>query len=170
MFISSVLLHHLYSIDKHIMTTKIHYLLKLPICRYVKIKMMKTFFYRLFQLTWGLPQTLVGFVLFLKYRKSPHYTYKGAVVTNWPRNGGISLGMFTFIEKHKGRQEYIQKHEYGHTLQSLILGPLYLFVVGIPSFTWANLPYFAKKRATKNIPYNSFIVEKTADMLGGNKI
>lgn len=131
---------------------------------------MKVFLYRLAQLTWGLPQSLGGLILYLKYRNSPHHIYKGSIVTNWPKRGGISLGMFTFIENKDGRQEYIKRHEYGHTIQSLILGPLYLIVVGIPSFIWANIPYFINKRKRKHIAYNSFIVEKTADKLGGNKI
>lgn len=131
---------------------------------------MKVFLYRLVQLTWGLPQTIVGSILFLKYRNSPHHTYRGSIVTNWPRRGGISLGMFTFVDNSKEAKEYIQKHEYGHTIQSLVLGPLYLIVVGIPSFTWGNLPYFVRKRNKEKIAYNSFFVERNADRLGGNNI
>ena len=131
---------------------------------------MKVLIYRIIQLTWGLPQTLVGFIIFLKYRNCPHHTYKGAIVTNWTQRGGISLGMFIFVEERINRQEYIQKHEDGHTIQSLILGPFYLLIVGIPSFAWANLPYFEEKRRSKHIPYNDFIVEKIADKLGGNNI
>lgn len=28
------------------------------------------------------------------------------------------------------------KHEYGHQLQSYILGPLYLLIIGLPSGLW----------------------------------
>ena len=125
--------------------------------------------YRLIQLTWGLPQTLLGSLLYLRYRRCPHAVYRGAIVTGWPRHGGISLGMFIFIENDGGRDKYIIRHEYGHTLQSLVLGPFYLIFVGIPSFICANLPAFERKRRRGHIPYNSFIVEKTADRLGGNK-
>ena len=129
---------------------------------------MKCFLYRLIQCTWGLPQTLAGFILFIKYRKTKHISFKGSIVTYWPKKGGISLGMFTFVEDRLGRQVEVQNHEYGHTIQSLILGPLYLIVVGIPSFIWCNLPYFRKKRQLKHISYNSFFVEKNADWIGGN--
>lgn len=125
--------------------------------------------YRLIQLTWGLPQTLLGALLYLRYRQCPHEVYRGAIVTRWPRGGGVSLGMFIFIEDTGSRDEYILKHEYGHTVQSLLLGPLYLVVIGIPSFIWANLPFFEKRRHKRQVPYNSFIVEKTADRLGGNR-
>ena len=29
-------------------------------------------------------------------------------------------------------------HEYGHTVQSMILGPFYLLAVGLPSIIWAR--------------------------------
>ena len=129
---------------------------------------MKLFFYRFIECTWGFPQSLLGFFLYLIYRKSPHTSYKGSIVTYWPKKGGISLGLFTFIENYSGRKDYLQRHEYGHTLQSLILGPFYLLIIGLPSYIWANLPYFIKMRKEKNIPYNSFFTEKNADLLGGN--
>ena len=129
---------------------------------------MKCFLYRLIQCTWGLPQTIVGFILFIKYRKYKHISFKGSIVTCWPKRGGVSLGMLTFVEDRLGRQIEVQNHEYGHTIQSLILGPLYLIVVGIPSFIWCNLPYFRKKRQIEKIPYNSFLIEKNADWIGGN--
>ena len=129
---------------------------------------MKVFLYRLVQLTWGFPQSLLGLLLLLKFRKAPHHSYKGSIVTNWPKRGGISLGMFTFVEDRLGRQESVQKHEYGHTIQSLVLGPFYLLIVGIPSYIWANLPYYVNKRKRNRIPYNRFIIEKSADRLGGN--
>ena len=55
-------------------------------------------------------------------------------------------------------------HEYGHTIQSLILGPLYLIVIGIPSTMWAFL--FEKKRKDEQIPYGAFFTEKWANRLG----
>ena len=127
---------------------------------------MKYFIYWLLQCTWGLPQTFIGFLMFIKYRKAPHHMFKGSIVTNWPKKGGVSLGLFTFVEDRLGRQEEVQNHEYGHTIQSLILGPLYLIVVGIPSFVWCNLPYFRNKRQEQNIPYNSFFIERNADWVG----
>lgn len=131
---------------------------------------MKSLIYRLLQLTWGLPQSIGGLILFIKYRKQPHLVYKGSIVTNWPKKGGVSLGMFIFVDDRKQGKEYILKHEYGHTIQSLILGPLYLLIVGVPSFIWAKSSHFIKKRKEKHIAYNNFVVEKLADKLGGNKM
>ena len=56
-------------------------------------------------------------------------------------------------------------HEYGHTIQSLIFGPLYLIVMGIPSTLWGFLPYFQAKR-NKGVSYFDFFTEKLANYLG----
>jgi len=37
-------------------------------------------------------------------------------------------------------------HEYGHTIQSLFFGSLYLLLVGAPSIMWSFLPVYVKKR------------------------
>ncbi len=57
-------------------------------------------------------------------------------------------------------------HEYGHTVQSLILGPLYLIIMGIPSTLWGFLPNLARKRREQGISYFSFFTEKWANYLG----
>lgn len=57
-------------------------------------------------------------------------------------------------------------HEYGHTIQSLILGPLYIILIGIPSFVWARHGKFTKMRAVKGISYSHYWTEKWADRLG----
>ena len=56
-------------------------------------------------------------------------------------------------------------HEYGHTVQSIIFGPMYLLVMGIPSMVWGFLPYFVNKRK-KGISYFSFFTERFANYLG----
>lgn len=131
---------------------------------------MKAFLYRLLQLTWGLPQSLVGFIVFLTQIKKPHYTYRGAVVTNWHGHGGsVSLGMFLFIDIAHDRPETpyekdLLLHEYGHTIQSLFLGPLFLLVIGLPSFVWATC--FSAYRKRKKRSYYAFYPEKWANHLG----
>ena len=49
---------------------------------------------------------------------------------NW---AGVSLGDFIVFAKENFVDEISVKHEYGHRKQSLILGPLYLILIGIPS-------------------------------------
>ena len=118
---------------------------------------VKRFLYIFLQCTWGLPQTLAGAVLFLKYARCAHFRYREAVATEWPVPGGISLGLFIFLSDRS-----LCSHEYGHTLQSLMLGPLYLPVVGLPSLVWAA--YY--KRRWSRRAYSSVFPENWAETLG----
>ncbi len=136
--------------------------------------------YRFLQWTWGLPQTLVGAVYYLMNIGCRHYSYNGAIVTEWKSKSSLSLGMFLFVSDDpfcyypKHRQEYSKEdfskmlmvHEYGHTIQSLIFGPLYLIAVGLPSIAWSFLPVYVKRREEENISYFSAYPERWANHLG----
>ena len=102
------------------------------------------------QWTWGLLQSLAGALLYFKYKSRPHFNFYGSCVTVWPKDSSMSLGKFVFLTEspfsyhpylkckytYDEMSERILVHEYGHTIQSLILGPLYLIVIGIPSLLW----------------------------------
>ena len=47
--------------------------------------------------------------------------------------GGISLGNFAFVSNNLAKKETAVRHEQGHMWDSKVMGPLYLFIVGIPS-------------------------------------
>lgn len=120
----------------------------------------------LLQCTWGIVQTLVGLGYFLLHLHNPHTFYHGAIVTESPYAGNVSLGLFLFVEETDARMKAaLYVHEYGHFLQSMILGPLYLPLVGLPSLLWCHLPCFEKQRA-EGRSYYSFFIEKHANMLG----
>ncbi len=138
-----------------------------------------TILYVFLQCTWGFLQTALGFIVFLLNLRAKHYIYHGAVMTVWKGRSSVSLGMFVFITAEpyfyeKLGDEYSKEelcarlavHEYGHTIQSLIFGPLYLIVMGIPSTLWGFLPYFAKKRKEGPISYFAFFTERFANTLG----
>ncbi len=141
---------------------------------------MKKAVYFLWQCLWGAPQTLVGLFVFLRWCRQPHFRYHGALVTVWDTCGGISLGLFVFIpasarqparsdEPAPGsyrRYSRILSHEYGHTLQSLLLGPLYLPVIGIPSWLWCNLPPLRRWRKRTGTDYDSLYTERWATAWG----
>lgn len=128
---------------------------------------MKKLLFIFWQCTWGLPQTLLGAIIYLKNRQCPHRAYRGCIDTKWNSRGGMSLGLFIFTpQEEDDRTEQVRVHEYGHCIQSLLLGPLYLIVVGIVSYTWANLPYFRKMRREKKILYTSCFVESWASKWG----
>lgn len=136
-----------------------------------------SFLFILVQLTWGFLQSFLGFLLFLLNIRCRHHLYHGAVVTEWRPRSSVSLGLFVFCsdDPHFAEPNGLSRedaasrllvHEYGHTIQSLVLGPLYLFIIGIPSVTWAFLPVFRKMRREKGIPYSRAYCEASANRLG----
>lgn len=140
---------------------------------------MSVFIYRIWQFTWGILQTLLGLIVFLFHATDKHYSYHGAVVTVWESKSSVSLGMFVFVtsepyfaEKFAGQisvgelSNRLLVHEYGHTIQSLILGPLYLVLIGIPSTLWGFLPNLNRKRREEHSSYFDFFTEKWANSLG----
>ena len=141
------------------------------------LSFLRKLLYVLIQWTWGILQTLVGFIVFLLNIGCHHYLYHGSVVTVWNSLSSVSLGMFLFVAKgsetmlsRSGRivptaESGLVVHEYGHTIQSLVLGPLYFPVIGLPSVLWANLPRCRNKRIN-GVPYAAFWTEKSANRLG----
>lgn len=140
---------------------------------------MKKCLYVFWQCTWGIVQTLLGLVHFLVYIRCPHFWYHGAVVTRWGNKASVSLGLFVFVTddlpyyhrvQHQMTREQLAGrllvHEYGHTIQSLLLGPLYLIVIGIPSTVWGFWPSLAKKRRAEQRSYFAFFTESWANALG----
>ena len=128
---------------------------------------MKKFLFILGQCTWGFLQTLLGAIICLKHWNCPHKFYRGAIDTQWAGRGGMSLGLFIFTPQEKSeRADQVRVHEYGHCFQSLLLGPLYLILVGLPSVIWANLPYFRKLRQEKGVRYVALYCESWASKWG----
>lgn len=120
----------------------------------------------LLQCTWGILQTLIGAVIFLRLAKCPHRVYRGCIETRWQRRGGMSLGLFIFTNQQDSPgTDRVRVHEYGHCIQSLVLGPLYL-IVGLISLTWNALPYFRRLRRERGIPYTACFVESWASKWG----
>ena len=85
----------------------------------------------------------------------------------------MSLGCYIFLPDKLSElptedlsNQSIFRHEFGHTIQSSILGPAYLIAVGLPSIIWAHTPPLKKMRASKNISYYDFIIEKDATRRG----
>ena len=128
---------------------------------------MVKFLFRLWQWTWGLPQTLIGFMICLAHKGAPRRNYHGCIVTKWKHSGSLGLGMFLFLsERSYDAAADVQVHEFGHSVQSAILGPLFLIVMGIPSFLWCNLKPCRKLRREKGVSYYRLYTESNANWLG----
>ncbi len=124
-----------------------------------------------FWFIWGLPQNIIGLgllILSLFHPDHKIYKYKSAVIVDLPigNQGAVSLGQFIFIFSRYKDVGFIERHEYGHTIQSHLLGPLYLLVIGLPSIIWNK--FFAEYRRVNKVSYYDFWVESWANKLGGN--
>ena len=109
---------------------------------------------------WQLPQNLLGLAV-----KTVTKAEKGfAGHYYWHLHSGLSLGKYRFIHEHALAE--LAKHEEGHQKQSMILGWLYLLVIGIPSITWAGLKRLG---AFPKVSYYAFYTEKWVDKLAGIK-
>ena len=90
--------------------------------------------------TWELPQTLLALLFMVVFRTRPMDHRKRIRKTH--SNGYLtcfSLGEFIFFSwRDIGSWDWeeTQRHELGHSIQSRILGPLYLILIAIPSVLW----------------------------------
>lgn len=118
---------------------------------------------------WQLPQIAVGIVILAYLRMHEKFTYewpcrKWSVEFYHPKmRGAISLGVIEiFSKRYIVNHESTRRHEFGHTRQSRMLGPLYLIIIGIPSLLWAIW-----WNPDRGCSYYIFYTEKWADRLGG---
>lgn len=121
---------------------------------------------------WQLPQNLLGLLLLAIYGRVIPIDFRGDLWrSRLPSSmihfiegfhGGISLGRYVLLSGYYSTAYDVWAHERGHSIQSMILGPLYLFVIGLPSLLWAA--WWNKDR---NVSYYWFYTERWADYLGG---
>lgn len=107
--------------------------------------------YYLLSWTWGLLMTFIGAcgALYFMARGVKPQKHAGAIYfvvgnSGW---GGVSLGMFFFCSPSS--KQDTKDHEFGHTLQNCIWGPLFPFVIGIPSMIRC---YNFNRNQAKGIP------------------
>ena len=129
------------------------------------LTMLWEYWKNIFLFSWQLPQNVVGIIwlninLIFYYGISHIKTINDNIyVYEIPtRIGSVSLGKYIICSKNPS--ENTIKHEYGHCKQSMILGPLYLIIIGIPSIIWASV------YLNTNKSYYWFYTEKWADKLG----
>lgn len=112
---------------------------------------------------WQLPQHIVALLILCVFHKKikQTYTYESSHVFVLDWLFGVSLGTYILISPLHTITTI--KHEYGHSKQSLYLGPLYLLVIGIPSIVM-NLVSTVSSDIAKN--YYKRFPENWADKLG----
>jgi hypothetical protein len=82
---------------------------------------------------------------------------------------GVSMGLFVFLNPAylNEKNKKTINHEYGHYLQHLMFGPLYLLIIGLPSLINNRMAY--NKIGDYQHNYYKKYPEKWADKLGGVK-
>ncbi len=125
---------------------------------------------------WEGPQTTLGAMNLALQLASRNVAsierQRGRVFVELRGVGAVSLGYFVFwgtVDSSFVRVNPSNKdHEYGHALQSRMLGPLYLIVVGVPSslrVAYASTQWLFTRKPWEGY-YDGF-PERWADRLGG---
>jgi hypothetical protein len=121
---------------------------------------------------WQFPQILLALLIINITNKKAQILYKDKKIYFFGKNilSGVSLGEYIILSEYV-KDKATLDHEYGHTIQSRIFGPLYLLVIGLPSAIGNNLwdRLFHKKWTflRREKWYYSRYPEKWADKLGG---
>lgn len=124
---------------------------------------------------WEFPQNMLGLLVFVimknrqKIIRTENDNHRLFIET---RNTGVSLGMFILWTPEGNRFPHLKNdcrmHEFGHSKQSAMLGPMYLLVVGIPSVARVFYrKWYYKKYGISWKNYYSAFPENWADNLGG---
>lgn len=131
------------------------------------MKLIMKYIRNLILFIWQLPQHIValiyfGYLVMMCKDLGVDSRYKQATVIPCIMRGAVTLGNYVFVGLNSEYKETV-KHELGHTIQSKILGPLYLIIIGIPSITYCGLRRLFSSLRKKN--YYDFYTEKWANNL-----
>lgn len=131
------------------------------------MKLIMKYIRNLILFIWQLPQHLlailyIGYLVMMGKDLGIDSRYKQATVIPCIMRGAVTLGNYVFVGLNSEYRKTV-KHELGHTIQSKILGPLYLIVIGIPSITYCGLRRLFPSLRKKN--YYDFYTEKWANNL-----
>lgn len=136
------------------------------------MKLIMNYIRNLILFIWQLPQHLlailyIGYLVMMCKDLGVDSRYKQAIVIPCVMRGAVTLGCYVFVGLNSEYRKTV-KHELGHTIQSKILGPLYLIVIGIPSITYCGLRRIFPSLRKKN--YYDFYTEKWANNLSEKHI
>ena len=131
------------------------------------MKLIMKYIRNLILFIWQLPQHIVaiiyfGYLVMMCKDLGVDSRYKQATVIPCIMRGAVTLGNYVFVGLNSEYRKTV-KHELGHTIQSKILGPLYLIIIGIPSITYCGLRRLFPSLRKKN--YYNFYTEKWANNL-----
>ncbi len=131
--------------------------------------------YWILSYTWGIIMNifgLIGAVIMKAQGKKASFEYGRFIYRTGKNWGAISLGNYIFMSEDSS--ENTRNHEIGHTIQNIIYGPAFLFVIGIWSFLRASYRTIVVKLKIKTYadlpPYDSIWFEGDATKRGTNYV
>lgn len=124
---------------------------------------------------WELPQNILGAFV---YRRLKRLGAIAEVVHERRRlfvktTTAVSLGFFIFWYRDDDNPVFDitavnREHEYGHSVQSRLFGPLYLPIVGLPSYLrTVYARWYYRKHGKKWLGYYRGYPERWADRIAG---
>lgn len=121
--------------------------------------------------TWGLLWVVIGWIVYAFVKtamkkqvvKEDRYLFNTRLVMRG-NFGGCSLGNVFLVSENPA--ESTCDHECGHTIQNAILGPLFIFLVAIPSGIRYQYQNYRTRKGLENKPYDSIYFEQAATVLG----
>ena len=129
---------------------------------------MKKFLFYFLNFSWGIIMNIIGAITALVMVCTGHrpQRHAGSIYfihgKNW---GGVSLGCFFICSEDSS--EHTKDHEFGHALQNAIYGPLFPFLVAIPSATRYHYRNWCVKHEKKlNTKYDDIWFEGQASKWG----
>ena len=128
------------------------------------------------QLTWGSLMTVIGLfasliaIVFLKGKVHKNgLSFIVEVGGNW---GGVNFGAISLCGGYTTTCidldwfEHTRRHEFGHSLQNIIFGPLHPFIVAIPSAIRYQIFNYNYSHNKPNPSYDAVWFEHTASTWG----
>lgn len=131
-------------------------------------------FLRILTEIWQFPQHIIAYVIILINCKSIKLMVSKDGISHYLVDhlfdNAISLGNYIFLDSNGNFSYKTIKHELGHQKQSLMLGPLYLIVIGLPSIIGNIIDRIKHKYFNKYYDPDFYYKqpwEAWADKLGG---
>ena len=106
-----------------------------------KVNLIKNIFLTI----WQIPQVIVGYALVFWFMLKGNIEVLAnsnvgcTMYKSYYMSGSISLGQVIILSECHSTNCFVRLHELGHHKQSLMLGPLYLIIIGVPSLIHAWL-------------------------------
>ena len=136
-------------------------------------KIAFAFMFWIVSLTWGCLSTVPGLLVSLILLIRGHKAYRNGCSFiiefggNW---GGLNMGAVSFCGSYHDSYNYwfehTRRHEFGHSIQTLVLGPLQFVLVSIPSMIRYWYQRIRTMMGKSNYYYDYAIFEYTASKYG----